>query len=55
MDAELLCRNGAKVVGVDISPDALRGAQERARRYGVDYDLSRLILKHYVSVIAHLI
>ena len=39
MDAEFLYRAGARVVGVDISPGALRGAQERARRYGLQYDL----------------
>ncbi len=39
MDAEFLCRAGARVVGVDISLGALCGAQERARRYGLQYDL----------------
>lgn len=39
MDTEFLARSGADVVGVDISMGALRGAQERARRYGVEYDL----------------
>ena len=39
MDAEFLCNHGARIVGVDISLGALRGAQERARRYGLQYDL----------------
>lgn len=39
MDAEYLANTGADVVGVDISIGALRGAQERARRYGLEYDL----------------
>src|SRR5438445_876797 len=39
MDAEFLCRSGALVTGVDISLGAVCGAQERARRYGLDYDL----------------
>jgi uncharacterized protein YbaR (Trm112 family) len=39
MDAEYLANAGADVVGVDISIGALRGAQERARRYGLEYDL----------------
>ena len=39
MDAEFLVGEGANVVGVDISHGALLGAQERARRYGLDYDL----------------
>jgi SAM-dependent methyltransferase len=39
MDAEFLARSGAEVVGVDISIGALRGAKERAERYGVKYDL----------------
>jgi ubiquinone/menaquinone biosynthesis C-methylase UbiE/uncharacterized protein YbaR (Trm112 family) len=39
MDAEYLANAGANVVGVDISIGALRGAQERARRYGLEYDL----------------
>ena len=39
MDAEFLVGEGANVVGVDLSYGALLGAQERARRYGLDYDL----------------
>ena len=39
MDAEYLAREGANVVGVDISFGALLGAQERATRYGLEYDL----------------
>jgi ubiquinone/menaquinone biosynthesis C-methylase UbiE/uncharacterized protein YbaR (Trm112 family) len=39
MDAEHLARSGARVVGVDISYNALKGAHERALRYGVTYDL----------------
>ena len=39
MDMEYLYRAGANVLGVDISFGALLGAQERARRYGLDYDL----------------
>ena len=39
MDAEFLVGEGANVVGVDISCGALLGAQERARRYGLNYDL----------------
>lgn len=39
MDAEFLARQGMRVVGLDISPDALLRARERARRYGVSYQL----------------
>jgi len=39
MDAELLAQRGVLVTGVDISIGALRGAQARARRYGLTYDL----------------
>ena len=39
MDAEFLVGEGANVVGVDISCGVLLGAQERARRYGLNYDL----------------
>ena len=36
MDAEFLARAGAKVTAVDISAGAVRRAEERARRYGLD-------------------
>jgi len=39
MDAEFLARQGMKVVGLDISFEALQRAKERARRYGVFYEL----------------
>ena len=39
VDTEFLVGEGANVVGVDISYGALLGAQERARRYGLNYDL----------------
>jgi len=39
MDAEYLARRGMKVVGVDISFEALQRAKERASRYGVSYQL----------------
>jgi len=39
MDAEFLARQGMQVVGLDISYDALLRAKERARRYGVSYQL----------------
>ncbi len=39
MDAEWLARRGFKVVGVDFSREAVLRAKERARRYGVHYDL----------------
>lgn len=39
MDAEYLTRSGSDVVGVDISLGALRGAQERAKRFDLEYDL----------------
>jgi ubiquinone/menaquinone biosynthesis C-methylase UbiE len=37
MDAELLARHGANVVGLDISLGALGRAKQRARRYGLKY------------------
>lgn len=39
MDAEFLVNTGAEVVGIDISLGALRGAQKRAEKYGLKYDL----------------
>jgi len=39
MDAEFLTRQGMQVVGLDISFEALKRANERARRYGVSYQL----------------
>ena len=39
MDAEYLAGQGMKVVGLDISFEALQRAKERAKRYGVSYQL----------------
>lgn len=39
MEAEFLARQGMKVVGLDISLDAVQRAKERASRYGVQYGL----------------
>lgn len=39
MDLEYLCNRGSKVVGMDISLGAVLGAKERARRFGLDYEL----------------
>ncbi len=39
MDLEYLSLVGANTLGVDISHRALLGAQERARRYGLDFNL----------------
>ena len=39
MDAEYLVNAGAEVVGIDISIGALRGAQKRAEKFGLNYDL----------------
>jgi ubiquinone/menaquinone biosynthesis C-methylase UbiE len=36
MDLELVARRGARVVGLDLSKDAVRRAQERARRFGFE-------------------
>ncbi len=37
MDAEMLAREGARVLAIDISEGCARRARERARRYGLDY------------------
>lgn len=39
MDSEYLARQGLWVIGADLSLEALCRAKERARRYGVNYDL----------------
>ncbi len=39
MESEVLARRGLHVVALDISFDAVARARERARRYGVDYQL----------------
>jgi SAM-dependent methyltransferase/uncharacterized protein YbaR (Trm112 family) len=39
MDLEYLQDQGSKVVGMDISLGAVLGAKERARRFGLEYDL----------------
>lgn len=39
MDAEFLARQKIQAVGMDISFEALQRAKERARRYGVSYQL----------------
>jgi ubiquinone/menaquinone biosynthesis C-methylase UbiE/uncharacterized protein YbaR (Trm112 family) len=39
LDAEFLARAGARVVVTDISPGVVRQAAERARRFGLDFDL----------------
>jgi len=39
MEAEMLARAGKRVIGLDLSPDAVRRARERAARFGVRYEL----------------
>lgn len=39
MESEMLARRGLHVVALDISADAVERARERARRYGVGYEL----------------
>ena len=39
MESEILARRGLCVVALDISADAVARAQERGRRYGIDYRL----------------
>ena len=39
MESEILARRGLCVVALDISADAVGRAQERSRRYGIDYRL----------------
>ena len=39
MESEILARRGLCVVALDISADAVARAQERSRRYGIDYRL----------------
>jgi SAM-dependent methyltransferase/uncharacterized protein YbaR (Trm112 family) len=50
MDAEMLAREGARVIAVDISEGCARRAKERAERFGLDYlvvvgDVERLPLR----------
>ncbi|MBI5284566.1 MAG: methyltransferase domain-containing protein [Chloroflexi bacterium] len=50
MDAEMLAREGARVIAIDISEGCAQRARLRARRYGLDYlvvagDLERLPLR----------
>ena len=37
MDAEMLAREGARVIAIDISEGCARRARQRAQRYGLDY------------------
>ncbi len=39
MESEMVARTGRHVIGLDLSLEAVRRAQERARRYRVEYDL----------------
>lgn len=39
MDSQFLTQLGIKVVGMDVSFEALQRAKERARRYGISYQL----------------
>jgi SAM-dependent methyltransferase len=39
MESEMVARAGHRVVALDLSTDAVQRARERARRYGVSFDL----------------